>query len=429
MKIKTKLMTAIMSFVLVLGLLSVGVYALNQAEVTLGGNLTFSAYGVYAEVTGSVQGAVLAEGEDGIYTPLLFSADNTPNQDSWEKDFGFNADGTDIVITINIQNLATDRPLYAMISDTITEEVENVIKTVKLGEEDCLGKCIEVPQSTTKTIVVTMELDNVNLSLDGATYGYKIELNKDEIEEEVEETYYTVAQWQDTSVVGEGNALNFTIADGEATVSMLNATDTAGDIVVPSYVYESEGGTPIPVTTVGCFGYGTEAVAAPITSIILPNTIKTLDNSFICCNTLETIYIPNSVTEIISAFDECTSFEKIIIEDINRYVEIVCRGWSASPFSSSPNAYLYYSDNLDEPITNIVLTNATKIEGNVFWGYPHLESITIPDSVETICDYAFDSCTNLKTINFTGTTAEWEAVTKGNYAIPEGVTVVCSDSE
>ena len=178
MKIKTKLTTAIMSFVFVLGLLAVGVYALDKAEVNLGGNLTFTADGVYAEVTGSVEGAVT----NPTYEDLLFSANNTPDQSSWQnKELAFDANGTDIVITINIHNLATDRPLYAKISDTASA-VANVTKSVKQADVDCLDELIEVPASATKTIVITMELDNVNLSLaEGATYGYKIELSKDEI--------------------------------------------------------------------------------------------------------------------------------------------------------------------------------------------------------------------------------------------------------
>ena len=152
MSIKSKLTSAIMSFILVLSLLSVGVYALNQAEVILGGNLTFSATGVYAEVRGSVANAVMPEGQDKDYAPLLFSTDNTePNQTSWQKTLGF--DGTnDIVLTINIENKANDeRKLYVAITDT-ADEVANVTKTVKQGENDCLNTCIEVEAGATAEI-------------------------------------------------------------------------------------------------------------------------------------------------------------------------------------------------------------------------------------------------------------------------------------
>lgn len=42
-----------------------------------------------------------------------------------------------------------------------------------------------------------------------------------------------------------------------------------------------------------------------------------------------------------------------------------------------------------------------------------LENITIPNSVTSIGDYAFDGCTNLKTVNYKGTQEEWNKITIG----------------
>ena len=41
-------------------------------------------------------------------------------------------------------------------------------------------------------------------------------------------------------------------------------------------------------------------------------------------------------------------------------------------------------------------------------------SVTISNNTENIIMYAFAYCTNLKTINFEGTTAEWNAISKGS---------------
>ena len=42
-----------------------------------------------------------------------------------------------------------------------------------------------------------------------------------------------------------------------------------------------------------------------------------------------------------------------------------------------------------------------------------LTSITIPESVTSIGDFAFSGCSSLKTINYTGTEEQWNAIRKG----------------
>ena len=56
-------------------------------------------------------------------------------------------------------------------------------------------------------------------------------------------------------------------------------------------------------------------------------------------------------------------------------------------------------------------------------GCTSLPSVTIPGSVQTIGDSAFRDCTSLRDIHFDGTEAGWQAVSKGEAAIPTGVTV------
>lgn len=51
MSLKTKLISSISAFVLVLALLVVGVFALPQETFTLGGTINFQAKNVYAEIT------------------------------------------------------------------------------------------------------------------------------------------------------------------------------------------------------------------------------------------------------------------------------------------------------------------------------------------------------------------------------------------
>ena len=70
-------------------------------------------------------------------------------------------------------------------------------------------------------------------------------------------------------------------------------------------------------------------------------------------------------------------------------------------------------------VTGIVLPNGmTIIRGvrgqGLSYGYPNLRTIVIPESVTSIGDDAFRDCKSLKTINYTGTEEQWNAINKGS---------------
>ena len=89
---------------------------------------------------------------------------------------------------------------------------------------------------------------------------------------------------------------------------------------------------------------------------------------------LKTIVIPESVTSIgQSAFSDCSSLTSITI----------------------PNS-------------------VTSIGQGAFQNCSGLTSITIPEGVTSISNYTFGSCSSLKTINYTGTEEQWNAINKGD---------------
>ena len=333
MKIKTKLTTAIMSLVFVLGLLAVGVYALDKAEVMLGGNLTFTADGVYAEVTGSVEGAVT----NPTYEDLLFSANNTPDQSSWQnKELAFDANGTDIVITINIHNLATDRPLYAKISDT-AEEVENVVKSVKKDGADVLDESFEVTAGQIAVITITFDLQNDNLSLDAnSLYGYKIELNKDDLVKT--DTYYAnygLKFEAETSLQEDAKNLGLASAsvntteikanDGMPRVKVISSIDMfsllPSNLEIPAYVYiTNEDGTTTKskVTQIGTAAFcdiNTNEAATNIQTIKLPSTIESVGIMAFVQSPIVTIDLPQNLKEIGMGAFMLSSLTEISISD------------------------------------------------------------------------------------------------------------------
>ncbi|MBE6703479.1 MAG: hypothetical protein E7585_08760 [Ruminococcaceae bacterium] len=67
------------------------------------------------------------------------------------------------------------------------------------------------------------------------------------------------------------------------------------------------------------------------------------------------------------------------------------------------------------PLTHLVIPNAVgNINDYAFRGCTTIISVTISDNVQSIGDYAFSYCTGLTIINYRGTEAQWNAISKGS---------------
>ena len=114
--------------------------------------------------------------------------------------------------------------------------------------------------------------------------------------------------------------------------------------------------------------------------ITFDGNVTTIGHSaFRDCDSLTSVTIPDSVTTIgYAAFYECTSLTSVTIGD-----SVTTIGEKA----------FYWCDSL----TSVTIGDSvTTIGEGAFWNCYSLTSITIPDSVTTIGDYAFEVCTSLK---------------------------------
>ena len=111
-----------------------------------------------------------------------------------------------------------------------------------------------------------------------------------------------------------------------------------------------------------------------VTEIIIPNGATTISkNVFSTYPNLQTVVIPESVTSIGgNAFQNCSSLTSVTIPE-----------------------------------------SVTSMGNSAFYSCSSLTSVTIPDSVTSIGHYAFYYCKSLKTINYTGTEEQWNAISKG----------------
>ena len=162
MSLKAKLTGTVCAFFLVLGLVIMGVFAAPQASVNLGGTISFTATDVYAKVSGTIDGTA-AETQPTLDT-LTFDSENEPT--GWSSlPLSFKEDGSQITITITIENLATDRPLYATVTDTVGE-VDNLTKTMTVDSGELITLNPSTGEGTSKTTVtITMEVTDKDLHL------------------------------------------------------------------------------------------------------------------------------------------------------------------------------------------------------------------------------------------------------------------------
>ena len=148
-----------------------------------------------------------------------------------------------------------------------------------------------------------------------------------------------------------------------------------------------------------------------LTNITIPTNVKSIGNLvFNNCSKLSEIIIPSSVENIgFGSFWNCNNLSTITLpfigssknNDNNNVCSVFGYIFSPTNWSSGTIQQIDYnathSYNIPKSIKNVILTDLTHIPFGAFSGCDFLETITIPNSVESIGDYAFYGCDNLHT--------------------------------
>ena len=258
------------------------VLALTSANISIGGNISFTASDVYADVTGTVTGTATTNTLEDIHLTADTTSFTTPS--TWSNiNFDF-VKGQDIVFTINVNNKSTENSILVTFTDNI-DATNTTITRKSAGTTVSAFSALEVPKSATKSVEITLHVTNSNESVSG-TFSLGLNLSskqpaKDEsnyptLEFNYDDTEKTASVCSKSEFIGEGGLLE-----------ML----AKGNIVIPCSVLHN----------------GEEYIVTAID-----------DQAFNLCTSLTSITIPASVTSIgDQAFSGRSALTSVTFENPN----------------------------------------------------------------------------------------------------------------
>ncbi len=149
-----------------------------------------------------------------------------------------------------------------------------------------------------------------------------------------------------------------------------------------------------------------------LTTVIIGNKVSTIGKSaFYRCSSVTSIVVPNSVTRIgDSAFDDCSALNSVYISDIGAWCNITFENSDANPLGNA-HALLFINDEL---ATEVIIPNSVNsINDYAFYNCNSLTSIELPNSITSIGRRAFEGCSSLTSIEVPSNVASigWNAFT------------------
>lgn len=142
-------------------------------------------------------------------------------------------------------------------------------------------------------------------------------------------------------------------------------------------------------------------------TVTLPDSVTAIEERAFTGTALTQIHIPANVTRIgTDAFSECFALSAIT-SDSESYPAIDNVLYEKA--ANGDYALIRYPSQRADPAFKIP-NGVARIETHAFAGCARLERIAIPSSVTKISEYAFSSCESLKTVEYSGSRSQWNAI-------------------
>lgn len=181
MKLKAKLVTTCAAFCLILCLTIVGVWAVATANISMGGNVGFTADNVDATISGSFTGISdpqnLTTLKLDANTKDVTSVDGYTTWQNWSLNFADKSQ--DIVLTITVTNDNTERAINATFTNN-TSALTNMTVSLAGGNADGSGEYsgteVTIDPGQSAVFKVTLHVTNANNSASG-TLAFALQLD------------------------------------------------------------------------------------------------------------------------------------------------------------------------------------------------------------------------------------------------------------
>ena len=296
----------------------------------------------------------------------------------------------------------------SLITITIPDSVESIVT-------DAFYNCNSLTS-------ITVDSNNANYSdIDGILFN-KDKTNLICYPEGKKDTSYVIPDSVESIVTDA-----FYDCDNLTSITIPDSVTSIGDCAFDNCDNLTSITIPDSVISIGVLTFGN---CKSLTSITIPDSVTSIGNrAFDNCYSLTSVTISGSVTSIgDNAFNNCHSLTNITVDSNNaKYsdidgilfnkdkTELICYPRKKKDTSYTiPNSVTSIGDYAFDGCHNLtsitIPDNAESIGDNAFWNCDKLTSITIPDSVTSIGDNAFTCCYSLTSITVDSNNAKYSDI-------------------